>query len=357
MPGREALKSVVKFLTGACVTALLLHMPAQAADATGYGGFKVSDPSGSHPVRPLPPPPPPPWEYTKDGEVILKDSDVIIKDGALIYKGGPEKGGYIGTKDGIVTKDSIVTRKKTSSGARVQTLTDRRTGVKWVHTLDPDGSTAQEVRGKDGGVISRVGRGKNGKLTEYEPWVTDQVFDSAQRVLEIRYHSVGGRTAVNLQSPDKAILGGSNVVVRSYFRSRSKSSSSTASEDIESEDIRLKTEIRKFGPGSRFFVLPVGDPPIRASGWGNTRDEAIASALEQIASRIRTDIRSETVDYQASTRSRTTESDTEIIEEELDARSKAAFKMYEVTAFMCDGDKCTASVTALPGMVVPASRR
>ena len=64
MSDREALKSAVMFLTGACVAALLLHLPARAADATGYGGFKVGDSAGSRPERPPPiprvrPPPPP----------------------------------------------------------------------------------------------------------------------------------------------------------------------------------------------------------------------------------------------------------------------------------------------------------
>ncbi|MBI3574729.1 MAG: LPP20 family lipoprotein [Gammaproteobacteria bacterium] len=346
MTGHEALKSAVMFLTGVCMTALLFNMPAQAADTTGYGGFKVSDPSGSHPVRPPPLPRPPPPPADPPGVTFTKDGDVIIG-------GGPEKGGSIATKDGtLITKDFITTEKETGGGARVRTRTHRKTGMKGVCTLDPDGSVSQETRDRDGGVISRVGWGKNGKLTEYEPWANDQIFDSAQRVLEVRYRSVGGQTTVHLQSPGKAIHGGSSILVRSDYREWSKSSPSAASEDI-----RLKTEVRKlkFGRDSRLAVTEVGEP-MQASGWGKTRDEAIANALEQIASQIRTDIRSETIDYQASTRSRTTkgttESSTESFEQKLDARSKAAFKTYRVVAITRSGDRYTVNIEALPGAVV-----
>jgi hypothetical protein len=361
MSGREALKSAAMFLTGVCVMALF-HMPARAADTTGYNGFKVGDSSG-RPVLPptLPrvrPPPPPPdpagVTFTKDGDTILW--------------GGPEKGGYIVTKDGtVITKNLITTDKKTGGGVRVRTHTHRKTGRKGVCTLDPDGSATQETQEKGGGVISRVGLGKNGKLTEYEPWATDEIFDSAQRVLEVRYHSVGEQTTVHLtsspsspgwlfsntQSPDKAILGGSSILVRSDYRERSKGSPSAASEDI-----RMKTEVRKLklDRDSRFVVIEVWGP-MQASGWGKTRDEAIANALEQIASRIRTDIRSETIDYQASTRTRTTkgttERATESIEQKLDARSKAAFGTYRVMAITRDGDHYTVDVMAVPGVIEP----
>ena len=351
MPGREALKSVVMFLTGVCMTALLLHMPARAADATGYGGFKVSDPSGSHPARPPPlprvrPSPPPP---DLPGVTRTKDGDTIIM-------GGPEKGGSLITKDGsLITKDFITTEKEVG-GARVRTRTHRKTGLNGVCTLDSDGPISQEMRDKDGGVISRVRWEENGKkLTEYEPWVTEQVFDSAQRVLEVRYNSVGGQTDVRLRSPDKATLGGSSILVRSDYRERSKGSPSTASEDI-----RVKTEVRKlkYDRDGGFAVMEVWKP-MQASGWGKTRDEAIANALDQIASQLRIDIRSETIDYQASTRSRTTkgttESSTEIIDQKLDAHSKAAFKMYRVVAITRSGDQYTVNIEAVPGAVVPRS--
>lgn len=348
MTGREALKSAVMSLAGACVTALLLHVPARAADATGDGGFMVSDSTDLRPVRPPPlptvrPPPPPPDPA----------GATFTKDGGMIVGGGPEKGGYTLTKDGaVITKDFITTEKE-AGGARVRTRTHRKTGMKGVCTLDPDGSVTQEMRDRDGAVISWVGWGKNGKLREYEPWASDRFFDSAQRVLEVRYHSVEEQTTVHLQSSDKAMDGGTNVLVRSDYRERSKGSPSAASEDI-----RLKTEIRKlkFDRDSRFAVMEVWKP-MQASGWGNTRDEAIASALEQIASQIRIDIRSETIDYQASTRSRTakgtTESSTERFEQKLDAYTKAAFKMYRVVAIRRVADVYTVLVEAVPSAVVP----
>ncbi len=271
----------------------------------------------------------------------------------MVVGGGPEKGGFIKTKDGtVITKDFITTEKETG-GVRVRTRTHRKTGMKGVCTLDPNGSVSQETRDRDGSVISRVGWGKDGKLAEYEPWASDQIFDSAQRILEVRYHSVEGRTDVRLQSPDKATHAGYGILVRSDYRERSKSSPSAASEDI-----RLKTEVRKLklDRDSRLAVIEVRGP-MQASGWGETRDEAIANALEQIASQIRIDISSETMDYQASTRSRTakgtTESGTESIEQKLDARSMAAFKTYGVTASTRNGNQYTVSIFAVPGAVVP----
>lgn len=349
MTGRNALKSAVKFLTVVCMAALPPHVPAWAAGATGSNGLMVGDSTGPRPVRPppLPPRPPPadlpelPITYTKDGDTIVG--------------GGPEKGGFIVTKDGtFITKDFITTEKKTG-GVRMWTRTHRKTGVKGVCTVDSDGSVTQEMRDKDGSVISRVSWGKNGKLWEYEPWASDRIFDSAQRVLEVRYHSIGEQTSVHLQSPDKAMHGGTNFLVRSAYRERSKGSPSAASEDI-----RLKTEIRKLkvGRDSGLAVIEVG-APMQVSGWGKTRDEAIANALEQIASEIRIDVRSETIDYQSSTRSRTkkgtTESSTESFEQKLDARSKAAFKMYRVMATTRNGDLYTVNVMAVPGAVVPWS--
>ncbi|HLD14810.1 MAG TPA: hypothetical protein VJB18_08875 [Burkholderiales bacterium] len=331
---------------------VLLQVPAQAAEVIGDSSFMVSDSTGQRPVRPpsLPsvrPPPPPP---DLSGVTRTKDGDTIIM-------GGPEKGGSLITKDGsLITKDFITTEKETG-GVQVRTRTHRKTGMKGVCTLDPDGSVSQEMRDKDGGVISRVRWEENGKkLTEYEPWANDQIFDSAQRVLEVRYHSVGEQTTVHLQSPGKAIHGGgSSILVRSDYRERSKGSPSAASEDI-----KLKTEVRrlKYDRDSGFAVMEVWRP-MQATGQGKTRDEAIANALEQIASQLRTDISSETVDYQSSTRSRTTkgttESSTESIEQKLDARSKAAFKMYRVVAITRGGDRYTVNVMAVPGAVVPRS--
>lgn len=341
------------FLTGACVTALLLHVPAWAAEATGSGGFMVSDSTG----RPaLPPPRPPPPPDLRPPELPFTRT----KDGDMIVGGGPEKGGFIITKDGThITKDFITTEKETG-GVRIRARAHRKTGMKEVCTKDPDGFVSQEARDKDGVVISRISWSKNGKLVEYEPWANDQIFDSALRVLEARYHRVGDQLTVQLQSPGKVNPTGSSILVRNEYRERSKVSRelNKTSSSILSQDIRMKTEIRKLklDRDSRFAVMEVLGGTMQASGWGKTRDEAFASALDQIASEIMIHVRSEMIDYQATTRTRTakgtTESGVERVEDKLDTRSKAAFKAYRIMAVMRDGDQYTVTVEAVPGAVV-----
>lgn len=361
---RGALKPGTVILRGAWLAAFLVCYPAAAAEASGNSGLMVSDATGRPalpPRRPSPPPLDPPFKFTKDGGRIVSPSVTITKDGDMIVGGGPEKGGYIATKDGTrITKDFITTEKETG-GVRIRASAHRKTGMKEVCTKDPDGSVSQETRYKDGGVISRVSWSKNGKLVEYEPWMNDAIFDSAQRVLEARYHSVGEQTTVQLQSAGKVNPGGTGILVRSEYRERSgayrelgKTSSSTLSQDT-----RMKTEIRKLklDRDSRFAVMEVLGGTMRASGWGKTRDEAFASALDQIASEIMIHVRSEMIDYQATTRTRTakgtTASGVERVEDKLDTHSKAAFKVYRIVAVRRDGDQYTVTVEAVPGAVVP----
>jgi len=354
MTGREALKSAVKFLTGACAMALMLYMPALADDATGNGGLTVSDATG-RPALPPPRPPPPP---------DLRPPDLPFtrtKDGDTIVGGGPEKGGFILTKDGKrITKDFIETYEE-SDGVRIRARANRKTGMKEVCTKDPDGFVSQEARDKDGAVISRVSWSKNGKLVEYEPWVSDEIFNSAQRVLEAGFHRVGEQSTVQLQSAGKVNPGGTGILVRSEYRERSKVSQewNKTSSSTLSEDIRWKTEVRRLKQdrNSRFTVTEVLGGTMWASGWGRTPDEAFASALDQIASQIMIHVRSDMIDYQATTRTRTakgtTTSSVERIESKLDTRSKAAFKVYRTFAVMRKGDQYTVNVEAVPGAVVP----
>lgn len=408
MSGREALKSRAAIVAGACVMALLLPLPAEAIEPLGNGGFETGDLTGWSPAGPpgssvtvvssyrdsrehqpkdgghfallespsgattvvalfaaeygllvseappkereMPPQVPPEERARRAGDCAkdlppppdVREFDAVRRIGEEIKSRKRTVGSDVGS---VNDQGDFVSMKKTSSGVEVKTLINHRTGVKTVSTLAPDGSSTMEVRDKDGGVVSKAGWGKDGTLREYEPGVTDQVFDSAQPVSVVRYDSGGGRLVVQ---SDKATLSEWNVVVRSHYKERTEGGSSSTA----SEDIRLKTVVKKLGPGSGYFVTPVGKP-MQASAWGKTREEATTNALGQIASRIRTDIRSETVDYQASTPSGTTEK----IQMRLDARSNVAFMRYEVTAIIRDGDGYTVSINATPGMVRPKERR
>ena len=269
--------------------------------------------------------------------------------------------------------DGVVTVARTDHDKGTTTVDAvAANGTRWIETRDNrTGETVHEVGVSADGKLIRYQLGKDADLAHAlgEPVATVR-YESTQDFMDAagdqeiaEFEHAGGaefeqQLAAQQAGGDKVV--GHNLTMSSEFRERSVATrveGPGGDRETDVEKIRMRYEVRQVPGDGPIGVVSAGADPVSVDGYGQTRAEAWASALEEAGATMITNIRSETRDYIASNQTTrggvvTDWGEVEVFEHVLDADSFVAIEDCVVDEVVAEDGGYRVRITARPGVTV-----
>ena len=243
----------------------------------------------------------------------------------------------------------------TEEGGIEYITTDPETGISTEDVTYPDGNREWGQKGQDESVLNKAVQTKDGRLIEYNPGISDDVFEGADPVSSWHGRSTktgeAETTSTGYTQEGEVGTAGSGVLVRTKFSVRNGEAMTTSGGTGSTEYVASESEVRALGRESDYRVKPIGKP-VNGTGTGNSPEEALHNALSGAASTVQTKIYGNALDNQRETRGTGDSEGAESFETKMDTSSSVAFSDYKVVSTTQDEDgNFHVTVQATPGLV------